>query len=70
MGVVHHLQQYNLPLDVEAFIAAHKDCPDEPAVLKELWQMVRPSIFWREEAISGNDGESLVLGKGEVSIEG
>ena len=69
MGVVHHLQQYNLPLDVEAFIAAHKDCPDEPAVLKELWQMVRPSIFWREEAITSNDGDTLVLGNGELSIE-
>ncbi len=63
MGIVHHLQQFHLTFDAKTFIASHHDCPDEPELLQELWQLVAPAIFWREEPISSNDGEQLVLGK-------
>lgn len=68
MGIVQHLQQFHLPLDAQAFIASHHDCPDEPALLQELWQLAAPTVFWREEAITANDGERLILGKNDLQI--
>lgn len=68
MGIVHHLQQFHLTFDAKTFIASHHDCPDEPELLQELWQLVAPAIFWREEPISSNDGEQLVLGNDELRI--
>jgi hypothetical protein len=69
MGVVHHLQQFHLDFDAEAFIAGHADCPNEPMLLNELWQLVTPSVFWREERISENDGDILMLGKDALRVE-
>jgi len=69
MSVVHHLQQYSLPFDAQAFIAAHADCPDEPQLLQTLWQMVRPALFWREEPITVNDGDVLILGDNALRVE-
>lgn len=69
MGVVHHLQQFHLEFDAEQFIATHKDCPDDPALLRELWQLVSPALFWREEPVQSNDGDRLVLGNGELNID-
>ena len=68
MGVVHQLQQFHVPFDTEAFIAAHADCPGDPELLNELWQKLEPALFWREEPISSNDGDTLVLGNGALSI--
>ena len=68
MGIVHHLQQFHLAFDAQAFIASHHDCPDEPELLQELWQLVAPAIFWREEPIRSNDGDQLVLGNDELCI--
>ena len=44
MGAVHHLRQYRLPFEAEAFIAAHKDCPNDAALLQGLWPLVQPRI--------------------------
>lgn len=68
MGIVHHLQQFHLAFDAQAFIASHHDCPDEPELLQELWQLVAPAIFWREEPIRSNNGDQLVLGNDELCI--
>ena len=68
MGIVHHLQQFHLAFDAQAFIASPHDCPDEPELLQELWQLVAPAIFWREEPIRSNDGDQLVLGNDELCI--
>ena len=51
MGVVQHLQKFHVPFDAEGFIAAHKGCPDDPELLRELWKLVKPAVFWREEPI-------------------
>ena len=69
MGAVHHLRQYRLPFEAEAFIAAHKDCPDDAALLQELWTLVQPRIWWREEPVQSNDGTQLVLGKQSLQID-
>ena len=69
MGAVHHLRQYRLPFEAEAFIAAHKDCPDDAALLQELWTLVQPRIWWREEPVQSNDGMQLVLGKQSLQID-
>ena len=45
MGIVHHLQQFHLTFDAKAFIASHHDCPDEPELLQELWQLIAPAVF-------------------------
>ena len=69
MGVVNHLQQFYIPFDAEHFIESHKDCPQDVALLQKLWKMVRPAVFWREDAIVQNDGFRLVLGSGDFSVE-
>ena len=69
MGVVNHLQQFYIPFDAEHFIESHKDCPQDVALLQKLWRMVRPAVFWREDAIVQNDGFRLVLGSGDFSVE-
>lgn len=69
MGAVHHLRQYRLPFEAEAFIAAHKDCPNDAALLQELWTLVQPCIWWREEPVQSNDGMRLVLGKQSLQID-
>ena len=68
MGNVHHLQKFFVPFDVQQFIKNHADCPDDPELLQELWRKVTPSVFWRDEVISGNDGDVLTLGNGSMSI--
>ena len=68
MGVVQHLQKFHVPFDAEGFIAAHKGCPDDPELLRELWKLVKPAVFWREEPIQSNDGDTVTLGNGELSI--
>lgn len=68
MGQIHQLQRFHLPFDAQNFMASHADCPDEPALLQELWQLVTPAVFWREEPISSNDGERLTLGQGALSV--
>lgn len=69
MGQIHHLQRFHLPFDAKAFIAGHGDCPDEPALLQELWQLVSPTVFWREEPVSSNDGQCLTLGQGALAVD-
>ncbi len=69
MSVVHHLQQFHIPFDVDAFMSGHKDCPDDKPLVQELWQKVTPSVFWREESISRNDGDRLVLGQDALQID-
>ena len=68
MSAVHHMQNFFIPFDVQQFIQTRKDCPDDPQLLKALWRKVKPSVFWREEAISSNNGEVLTLGNGDLSI--
>ncbi len=69
MGTVHDLRRFYLPFDADAFIAAHADSPQDPALLRELWRLVAPRLFWREEAIRANDGGVLVLGDGVLTVE-
>ena len=68
MGMVQQLQNFHVPFDAEQFIASHKGCPDDAQLLQDLWKLVRPSVFWREEAIQSNDGDIVTLGGGSLSI--
>ena len=68
MGMVQQLQNFHVPFDAEQFIASHKGCPDDAPLLQDLWKLVRPSVFWREEAILSNDGDIVTLGGGSLSI--
>ena len=69
MSTVNHLQQFYIPFDVDDFIVRHKDCPKDAPLLRKLWKLVRPAVFWREDVIVQNDGASLVLGDGALSVE-
>lgn len=69
MGIVNQLQQFYVPFDAKSFIASHKDCPDDVALLQKLWNLVTPMAYWREEPISRNDGETLVLGNDLLRVE-
>ena len=68
MNRVQYLSHYHLPLDVDDFMAKVKECPYEPQILKELWRLVNPFIFWREEAITSNTKDTVVLGNGTLTI--
>ena len=68
MSPVHQLQRFDLPLDVEAFLKTHRDCPDDPALLQELWQLVHPTAIWRDAIIGANDGWQLVLGRADKPL--
>lgn len=69
MSVVHQLQQFHIPFDAETFIETHKDCPQDLPLLQKLWSMVQPSVFWREEQITKNDGVRLSFADNALSIE-
>ena len=67
--MIHSLAQFNLPLDVEAFITKTKGCPDEPEIIQELWQKIKPAIFWKDLQITSCTDGKVVLGKGQLTID-
>ena len=69
MGRVNHLQQFYIPFDAETFIAQHKDCPPDVALLQKLWKLVAPVAYWREEPITQNNGDILILGDNLLQLE-
>lgn len=68
MSSVQYLNYYHLPLDVDNFIATVRECPNEPKILQELWQLVRPFVFWREEPITHREKDKLILGNDALII--
>lgn len=69
MGMVNQLHQFHIPFDAELFMQTHKDCPQDAALLQKLWQMIQPAAFWREEAITRNDGDHLLLSNGVLDVK-
>ena len=69
MGMINQLQQFHIPFDAESFVQSHKDCPQDVLLLQELWQLVHPAAFWREEVIASNDGEQLVLANEALRVD-
>lgn len=68
MGALQQLHTFHIPFDAEQFQKNHADCPNDIQLLKELWQKITPAIYWREEEISSNDGDILILGDQALSI--
>jgi len=68
MSIVQHLSHYHLPLDVDDFMLKVKECPHEPDILQQLWQLVKPFIFWREEPITSHKHGSIILGDNDLII--
>ncbi len=66
--MMHHLQKFHIPFDAEQFIAGHADCPNDPQLLNELWKLMTPLAFWRDELIQSNDGDVMILGDTALSI--
>lgn len=69
MSIVHQMQQFHIPFDAETFMQTHKDCPQDVPLLQKLWKLVQPVAFWREEAITGNDGTTISLANDALAIE-
>ncbi len=69
MGMVNQLQQFHIPFDAEHFAQSHKDCPQDVPLLRELWQLVRPAVFWREALIASNDGDKILLADETLCID-
>lgn len=69
MGAVNQLQQFHIPFDAEQFIQNHKDCPQDAALLTQLWKLVQPTVFWREETIVENTGDGLRLAEDALYVK-
>lgn len=69
MGAVNHLQQFHVSFDAETFIKTHRDCPEDIPLLQNLWKMVQPTVFWRDEPIQYNDGNMIVLKDDSFCVE-
>lgn len=69
MSQVQSLLQYHLPFDAKQFISETRDCPEEPELLQELWNLVHPVVFWRDAPISSREADCLILGEDALRID-